>query len=547
MSLINFDNDGGAAASQLGSSSANPRDVYTLDVFDLVRRSFWLIMFFILLCTGLSILYYAKAPKTYQSTAKIFIDEKSAPSVNSNDRESFASDTTIEKYLQTLKSTLILQPAIDNGSFYDMEVFSNTQDILYNLREQKNFSVAPADSKSNSGVIKLSFSGNAKDECQKVLEAIVSSFNSHIQSTTKNIGGENADIVQKAQSQWLSRLKVVEDEIEKLSVRPELLTVDGRVTDPYQMQLSLMHSDLHGLRSERNKITARVENVKRDQALGKSSEDLVSEIMSETSDVSDGAYARVQEQLVQLRVEEQELLNQYGNDHPQLRSIRRQIETVEQMKTQELASFRGGKTGLGVDPNMVATFLDMMTRKVELLMSEESQIEGQIKMIQQKSTSVSALVEKLNALKRERERLEVGYAAIIERMSEMKALEEHLWRNLSVLDPPSIAEVVAPQLPICVAAGLFLGSLSGLGFAAFKDMASKTFRSSEDVGELLGTPVIGHVNMFEKRRVNKHDDFLQLKPELVSMHQPSTPPAEAYRSIRTTIFFNAQRTNAQVI
>ena len=78
-------------------------------------------------------------------------------------------------------------------------------------------------------------------------------------------------------------------------------------------------------------------------------------------------------------------------------------------------------------------------------------------------------------------------------------------------------------------------------------MASKTFRSSEDVGELLGTPVIGHVNMFEKRRVNKHDDFLQLKPELVSMHQPSTPPAEAYRSIRTTIFFNAQRTNAQVI
>ena len=168
-------------------------------------------------------------------------------------------------------------------------------------------------------------------------------------------------------------------------------------------------------------------------------------------------------------------------------------------------------------------------------------------MIQQKSTSVSALVEKLNALKRERERLEVGYAAIIERMSEMKALEEHLWRNLSVLDPPSIAEVVAPQLPICVAAGLFLGSLSGLGFAAFKDIASKTFRSSEDVGELLGTPVIGHVNMFEKRRVNKHDDFLQLKPELVSIHQPSTPPAEAYRSIRTTIFFNAQRTDAQVI
>ena len=547
MSLINFDSENGQSTSQGGMSPSNRPDLYNLDVFDLLRRSFWLIVFFVLLCTGLSILYYAKAPKTYQSTAKIFIDEKSAPSVNSNDRESFAGDTTIEKYLQTLKSTLILQPAIDDGKFYDMEVFKGTEDILYNLREGKSFAVKPADTKSNSGVIKLSFSGNNKEECQEVLDAIVSSFNSYIQSTTKNIGGENADIVQKAQDQWLSRLKVVEDEIEKLSIRPELVTVDGRVTDPYQMQLSLMHSDLHDLRSERHKVTARVENVRRDQALGKSSEDLVSEIMSETSDVSDGAYARVQDQLVQLRVEEQELLNQYGNAHPQLRSIRRQIETVEMMKTQELASIRGGKTGSGVDPNLVTTFLDMMDRKVELLLSEEQQIESQIKKIQEKSTSVSSLVEKLNALKRERERLEVGYAAIIERMSEMNALKEHLWRNLSILDPPSMGEVVAPKLSLCLASGMFVGSLAGLGFAAFKDIADKTFRSSEDVGVLLGTPVIGHVNMFEKRRVRKHEDFLQLAPELVSMHQPSTAPAEAYRSIRTTIFFNAQKSKAKVI
>jgi capsular exopolysaccharide synthesis family protein len=250
---------------------------------------------------------------------------------------------------------------------------------------------------------------------------------------------------------------------------------------------------------------------------------------------------------VQLRVEEQELLNQYGNDHPQLRAIRRQIETVERIRTQELASIRGGRTGQGIDPDIVSSFLSMMERKVELLVSEEGEIESQIKTIQEKSTSVSALVEKLNALRRERERLEIGYAAIIERMSELNALKEHLWRNLSILDPPSVPEVVAPKLSICLAAGLFLGGLTGLGFAAFKDIAEKTFRSSDDVGELLGTPVIGHINMFEKRRIRKREDFPQLAPELVSLHQPSTPPAEAYRSLRTTIFFNAQKSNAKVI
>ena len=199
MSLTNFDSNNGASTSKGGQPNAGGRDVYAMDIFDLVRRSFWLIVFFVILCTGLAILYYAKAPKTYQSTAKIFIDEKSAPSVNSNDRESFTGDTTIEKYLQTLKSTLILQPAIDDGRFYDLQVFRNTEDILYNLREGKSFSVKPADTKSNSGVIKLSFKGDTRDECQKVLDSIVESFDSHIQSTTQNIGGENADIVQKAQ------------------------------------------------------------------------------------------------------------------------------------------------------------------------------------------------------------------------------------------------------------------------------------------------------------------------------------------------------------
>ena len=546
MSLSNPED--GRMANVMGAKQIGPnRDLYNLDITDLLRRRMWFILFFVLLCSCLAMLYYAKAPKTYQSTAKIFIDEKKAPSVNSNDRESLAAEQTTEKYLQTLKSTLILEPAIEDGEFYDMQVFEETDDILYYLKEKSGFTVKSADSKSNSGVIKMSFDGGTPEECKEVLEAIVASFSDHIESTTKNIGGENADIVQKAQDEWLSRLTEVEKEIEKLSVRPELLTVDGRVTDPYQMQLSLMHNDLHNLRSERHKIIAEIENVQRRHAAGLPCDDLVSEIMAETTDVSDGAYARTQDELVQLRVKQDELLNQYGNDHPEIRSVRRQIATVERMKAQELASIRAGKAGNGVDPDMVATFLDKKNRKVELLLSEERQIESQVTAIQGKSTSVSSLVEKLNALKRERERLEIGYAAIIERMSELNALKEHLWRNLSILDPPSIAEVIAPELTICLGVGLFLGALSGIGFAILKELTEKTFRSSDDVGELLSSPVIGHINMFEKRRVRKREDFMQLGPELVSMHEPSKPAAEAYRSIRTTIFFNAQKTNAKVI
>lgn len=530
------------------SDNANKRDLYNLDIIDLIRRKFWIICFFTLLLSAASVLFYFKAPKTYESTAKIFVDEKSAPSVNSNDRESFATETSVEKHLQTLKSTLVLEPAISSGRFYDMEMFNECDDILYLLREKKTFIAKPADVTSNSGVIKLALQGNSPEECQRALQSIVNSFDRYIRSTTKNIGGENADIVQKAQTDWLNRLQEVEKSIEELSARPELLTVDGRVTDPYQLQLSLMHKDLHDLRSERNKVSARIESVRRDQALGRSSKDLVNEIMAEMNGVSDQVYARVQDQMVELRVEEQELLNQFGPDHPQVRSVRKQIEIVDEMRSQELASMRNGPSGSGVTPDVVASFFKTTERRVELLTSEEQQIEEQIAEVRKKSTSVSALVERLNALTRERDRLEAGYSAIIERMSEIKALKEHLWRNLSVLDPPSVAEAVAPNLPVCLAGGLFLGGLTGIGFAVLKDAAEKTFRSSDDVGEMMNTQVVGHISLFRKRAIQKSKaKFPNVRPEVMAIHQPSSQVSESFRAIRTTVFFKDQESSAKVI
>ena len=133
-------------------------------------------------------------------------------------------------------------------------------------------------------------------------------------------------------------------------------------------------------------------------------------------------------------------------------------------------------------------------------------------------------------------------------MSEMDALKEHLWRNLSVLDPPSIGEVVAPKLPICLGAGLLLGGLIGLGFAGFKEIAEKTFHSSDDVGDLLGAQVIGHVSLFQKARARERNTkYPNVLPEVVTLHAPASQASESYRAIRTAMYFKAQQTGAKVI
>ena len=100
-------------------------------------------MFFTLLGIALSMLYFFKAPKTYESTSKIFVDEKNAPSMNGGDQSAFMNEVSMENHLQKLKSTLILEPAIAGGNFKKMETFEKSEqdvdDILFKLREGNNY------------------------------------------------------------------------------------------------------------------------------------------------------------------------------------------------------------------------------------------------------------------------------------------------------------------------------------------------------------------------------------------------------------------------
>jgi capsular exopolysaccharide synthesis family protein len=548
MSLINVDFQNQPGSNPLPGSSpiggAVKKDSYNLDVFDLIKRKFWFIQFFVLVGIGLSLLYFVKAPKTYQSTSKIFVDEKSPPAMNASDGDSYVKETSIEQYLVTLKSTKILAPAISSGEFGGLDTFIECEDILYELREGTSLAVKPADSKSNSGVIKLSFTGKNQEECKLILEEVVDSFDQHIKSTTKNIGGETAELVGRVQNEMLTRLNEVEEEIQTLMSRPELLNIDGRIVNPHQVQLSMMNEELQALRRERIKNQARIQSISKDLASGTDMQNLVREIIRETYD-SNSSSSAAQNQLVELKVTEQELLNQYGADHPDVQKVQKQIRVVDGLVVDELASMHSGFSG--DTKAVVEGFVEELKRKVELLDLEEKGMLETVENEQRESSSVSALVEKLSALQRERERLEKGYSTIIEQLSEINAYNEHLWRNLSVLDPPSNAEKVAPSLPISLAAGLFLGSLMGLLFAGFKDMAEKTFRSSDDVAGLLNSRVVGHVSMFTKPRVNKKSQFPRVQPEVVTLHMPASQASESYRAIRTSIFFKAQESGGKVI
>ena len=520
-------------------------DLYNFDVFDMVRRKAWLILFFTLLGIALALLFFFKAPKTYRSTAKVFVDEKSAPSLADSDG---FNQNTIEKYIEVLRSTATLKNAIRDGNLERMEIFEDVDSVIRYLRDGKALIAKSADVKSNSGVIKISFDGQNEEETRKVLEAVVGAFGKYIDTDAKDIGGQTTELWTTLHENMLGRTKEVQSEIEKLMSLPEMLVVDGRVQNPYQLQQARLHEEMHQLRRERTKLEARVAAIQQAKALGKDPQSLVIGVLQEFNETSMGAYTSTHNKFVELKMREQELLQEYGSNHPELKNIRKQVAMVDSMRMEELSSLRGSEENtLQGKPDMVGDFVERMAGQISMIAAQESSLALSIQEEQRKAAETSVNIERLLALQRERDRLELYSDNTIDKLGEVKVLEDFQWRSMSVLNPASIAEQVAPSLPLCLGGGLFLGTLFGFLFAGVKELAEKTFRSSDDIAALLGSRVIGHVGLFQRVRPRKDSPFANVAPELITLHQPSNQNCEAYRSIRTSIFFRAQETGAKII
>lgn len=524
-------------------------EMYSIDVIDLVRRKFWFILFFVLLALALSLLFYFKAPKTFESTSRLVVEEQSAPSLNSTDGEAFATEKPVEKYIEIIKSAKILNPAIDDGKFDDLKTFADSENILMDLREC--LVIRPADVKGESGVIYLEYQNGYDEETQSILLAIVESFESYIKNDTRSVGGETVQIVETVQHEMLVRLQQVEKEIRELSAKPDMLFKDGNVLNSFQVQQANLQEDLHELRRERTRLQARLDNIQLRRYNGASTDNLVNELLQEMNESSLGGYVTTHQKYVQLKIDEQQLLNEYGDQHPELVALRNQIAMVNQLRMQELAALRGGQPGSGIGNSqprdLVDVYIEQMTNKIKMLESEENSLSNAVKSEQTNSIAIASDVENLLALQRERERLEKGYYALIDRLNEINVLKDHDWRTIEILDAPSKAEQASPNLPISLGAGLLLGCLLGLLFAGLKEMAEKTFRSSEDIAAVLGSRVVGHIAQFHRLRPPRKTNYPAAAPELVTLHNPTSPHCESYRGIRTALFFKTSETQGKVI
>jgi capsular exopolysaccharide synthesis family protein len=120
------------------------------------------------------------------------------------------------------------------------------------------------------------------------------------------------------------------------------------------------------------------------------------------------------------------------------------------------------------------------------------------------------------------------------------------------LTKPGPGLQVAPTLPINLVLGGLSGMLLGFGIGYLIDRADKNFRSSDELRKSLGLPIVGHIPVFfprteEEAEIEQPSDAVSIDKMICSFADPDSLAAEAYRAVRTNLFFSTHGESHKVI
>jgi Mrp family chromosome partitioning ATPase/capsular polysaccharide biosynthesis protein len=129
------------------------------------------------------------------------------------------------------------------------------------------------------------------------------------------------------------------------------------------------------------------------------------------------------------------------------------------------------------------------------------------------------------------------YSSLVEKRSELLTLEVLQTTKALLVQPATGGVQVQPKLARNIVFGLLLGLIVGLGLAFLREALDTRVRSTEEIAERLGIPLLA--------RLAKPGRKLRLNERLVMVNDPDGPEAEAFRMLRASVEF--ARTDAKTL
>jgi capsular exopolysaccharide synthesis family protein len=505
-----------AASEPTASAPAMPINLMAL------WRYRWIIVIVFAIAIGGGLVYLMQAPKLYSSTARVLVEQRGMRILNEN--QPYYNDGRIFYFTQCeiMRSTPIVGRVVESQNVRDLPTFARAEFPVAALQQALAVSVA-----KDSQVISVTFTSPYPGDTPKIVNGVVDAYLDYRAGQRKSSAAEVLKILKAEKAQRDVELDHAQRAVLDYRRQNGMLSFEANGTNIVTQRLAELSRQL--TQAEMDVIEASALQSAAANA-GKET-DKLRQLVQENSKVS----------FAELEKAESDLLIEYNTRQRAIIELRMQYGPGHQLVKKAQSDLDGMKQDLAeVDARLAAKYQSAIAQRVDIAKSRLAELKKSYDDQKGAALQLNTQSAELTKLESDARRLERLCDIIDTRIKELNITEDGDAVTASILEVGRTGALVSPLPSKVFFLSSAIGMCAGLGLALALAFFDKRLRSISEVKNVIGLQPLGLVPHVADKRL------LRLRGKIPS-EQSGSEMAEAYRTLRTTLFFRAGSSGAKTL
>ncbi|TWI68199.1 capsular exopolysaccharide synthesis family protein [Desulfobotulus alkaliphilus] len=421
-------------------------------------------------------------------------------------KEGFSLTAYFKEYLKDFISTVIrrherdeLAAAEEKGEDLQALYFAHDKSPGSLMAEMVRGGVAVSPVQM-SRIINVSYTSQNPVFSALVVNSIAQAYIERILEMRMENVGYTLDWMKKTAQEEREKLESAEMRLQQFLRDRDIVTIEDRIAIIPQ-RLNQLSSDLTQAESERKRLEAVVQLIRQTE-----------EGMLQSIPViaTNRAFQDIRALTAQKNQEFLDASQRYGERHPVMQRLTRELEALEERKVNEIRSI-----------------VQALTNEYQLALANEKNLTDQLRRTKSEASRLNEAFVQYKIFQREVETSQQLYQALVGRIKEQTITEQTRDVDVWVIERAKVPTAPFNQnMKKNILLGLVLGLFGGIGLAFFLEYLDNRISMAEDAEEKTGLPVFGAVGTL------RGNDEEKLR---VLLDHPSSLDSEAYKSIRASL------------
>ena len=523
------------------------------DYLATLRRRMWAVVATLVIVATIGTVRAFKATPIYEATAKILIEKQTPKALDFGAALQF--DPGDRAYYKTqvelLQSRAVLDMALQEDGMDDIFVAgpgdATEQSLLGELRRtvsgwlggqmarapepwERLRSSVTVSFAPDSHLLRVNAESSDRDKAAKIANAVARAFVRYHLERKLAVSDEAFTFLRQQTDELEGKLVEGQNALQEFREKANFVVTGGDGSaNPLLARLTRLNEELTDVQLRRTTLETQLLVAQQGSDPSEPPESgKVERLLSLPQVREDPAIASIRTGLVQAEKELIGLSDTYGPGHPRIQTAADKVSLLRTKLSEALQHV-----------------VESLAPQVEMLRRREEELSRQYEQQSQIVLASARQTLTYERLQNEVARQSKLFDVLVDRMREVSLTADYARTNVEVVEAASVPGMaVRPRKLRIVASAALLGLALGVGLAFFAEHMDDTIQTPEDLEECAGVPMLGFVPPIT---TNGRGGKPFTQRSTVAVEHPASSVSEAYRSIRTNLFFSAPLEQAKAL